>query len=308
MKKKLIPFSIEEEVENDSKNQDESIRKALISYFQNFPYNSLEDAGIDAKEAIAWLKGQGEQETLCDKCKKLQPSHSCQDITALGRCAVEHEQKSTDKFEINPDKWYVCTCPYTGEDFLFLLNFPYLGKDLLKCHLPEDKNYQDFLRPWTDQDANSNEWASLVSYMDKNKKIKPKFKVGDVMRTLEEAKIDITEGLPVVVSIDDTQYHCTNETIDIKDQEGYEYPPMNAKYTHTHTVMLHRMTYRDLWWWLAVQRDYPDEKREYCYKSNSSYPLSPYEYSYKEEDADKEVEDILIRIDGGEWMEPLTDE
>ena len=35
---------------------------------------------------------QGEQkETLCDKCKKAQPSHSCQDITALGRCALEKQ-------------------------------------------------------------------------------------------------------------------------------------------------------------------------------------------------------------------------
>ena len=56
---------------------------------------------------------------------------------------------------------------------------------------------------------------------------KPKFKVGDVMRTLEEAKADITEGLPEVISIDDVNYHCNNETIAIKDQEDYEYPPMN---------------------------------------------------------------------------------
>jgi len=58
---------------------------------------------------------------------------------------------------------------------------------------------------------------------------KPKFKVGDVMRTLEEAKADIIEGLPVVVSIDNVNYHCScnNETIAIKDQDDYEYPPMN---------------------------------------------------------------------------------
>jgi hypothetical protein len=40
-----------------------------------------------------------QQETLCGKCRKEQPSHSCQDITALGRCAVEHEQKPADKVE-----------------------------------------------------------------------------------------------------------------------------------------------------------------------------------------------------------------
>ena len=40
---------------------------------------------VDAK-----FEKQGEQkETLCDKCKKEQPSHSCQDITALGRCYID---------------------------------------------------------------------------------------------------------------------------------------------------------------------------------------------------------------------------
>ena len=58
-------------------------------------------------------------------------------------------------------------------------------------------------------------------------KIEPKFKVCDVMRTLQEAANNITSGLPVVVSIDEEYYHCTNELIAIKDQDDYEYPPMN---------------------------------------------------------------------------------
>ena len=50
-------------------------------------------------DKYAELEKQGEQkETLCNKCKKTQPSHSCQDITELGRCAVEHEQKPVPKF------------------------------------------------------------------------------------------------------------------------------------------------------------------------------------------------------------------
>ena len=43
---------------------------------------------------ISLLKGRYQ-----NKCKKEQPSHSCQDITELGRCAVEHEQKPTNKIE-----------------------------------------------------------------------------------------------------------------------------------------------------------------------------------------------------------------
>ena len=60
-------------------------------------------------------------------------------------------------------------------------------------------------------------------------KIEPKFKIGDTMRTLQEAANGITDGLPVVVSIDDESYHCNNEIIYIKDQNDYEYPPMNRK-------------------------------------------------------------------------------
>lgn len=55
-------------------------------------------------------------------------------------------------------------------------------------------------------------------------KIKPKFKVGDCMRTIEEANNNITEQLPFVVSIDDEYYHCNNETIPIREQDNYEYP------------------------------------------------------------------------------------
>ena len=60
--------------------------------------------------------------------------------------------------------------------------------------------------------------------------VTPKFEVGDTMRTLQEASKGITSGLPVVVSIDDEYYHCNNELIAIKDQNNYEYPPMNKKH------------------------------------------------------------------------------
>ena len=80
-------------------NEDEKIRKAIIRLFELetecklLPTSNSYTYG----KAISWLEKQGEQkETLCDKCRKSQPSHSCQDITALGRCALEKqcEQKS----------------------------------------------------------------------------------------------------------------------------------------------------------------------------------------------------------------------
>lgn len=60
-------------------------------------------------------------------------------------------------------------------------------------------------------------------------KVEPKFKVGDTMRTLKEANDGYTDGMPVVISIDNEYYHCTNELIAIKDQDDYEFPPINVK-------------------------------------------------------------------------------
>ena len=62
-------------------------------------------------------------------------------------------------------------------------------------------------------------------------KVETKFHEGDVMRTLQEAADGVNGGLPVIVSIDENYYHCTNELIPIKDQDNYEYPPMNRKNT-----------------------------------------------------------------------------
>lgn len=57
----------------------------------------------------------------------------------------------------------------------------------------------------------------------------PKFEIGDVMRTKEEAKCGYKDGMPVIVSIDEDNYHCTNENIPISHQDEYEYPPINRQ-------------------------------------------------------------------------------
>jgi len=43
----------------EKESEDERIRKALINYFKTFPYGSIDDAGTNVKEAIAWLEKQG---------------------------------------------------------------------------------------------------------------------------------------------------------------------------------------------------------------------------------------------------------
>lgn len=61
------------------------------------------------------------------------------------------------------------------------------------------------------------------------KHLEPKFQVGDVMRTHKEAEDNLTDGMPVVCSVDGEYYHCNNELIAIKDQDNYEFPPINRK-------------------------------------------------------------------------------
>ena len=51
-------------------NEDVRVRKSLITFFQRFPYGSLESAGTNPKEAIAWLEIQSKHKlTHEDICK-----------------------------------------------------------------------------------------------------------------------------------------------------------------------------------------------------------------------------------------------
>ena len=59
--------------------------------YQTVPVKILNRLYKSEKE-LEQLKQCEQKETPCDKCKREQP-RSCQDITALGRCAIEHEQK-----------------------------------------------------------------------------------------------------------------------------------------------------------------------------------------------------------------------
>ena len=59
----LTRACIEEIFPELKESDDERIRKALITYFQRFPYpyGGIESAGTNAKEAIAWLEKQGDK-------------------------------------------------------------------------------------------------------------------------------------------------------------------------------------------------------------------------------------------------------
>ena len=85
-------------------SESEKIRRAIIEHFAGshscmFPYK-----GFTKEQILAWLEKQGEtKETICDKCKKDQSFHSCQDIMTLGRCYIEGMNSSNNlepKFKV----------------------------------------------------------------------------------------------------------------------------------------------------------------------------------------------------------------
>lgn len=66
-----------------------SMNETMVEEAKSKAINALSELEISK---LLGIEKQGEQkETPCDKCKKAQPSHSCQDITALGRCALEKQ-------------------------------------------------------------------------------------------------------------------------------------------------------------------------------------------------------------------------
>ena len=77
-------------------NEDERVRKEIIETFKNLGDGKI-PVDINYADIFTWLEKQGKKETLCDKCRKEHPSHSCQDITALGRCALEKQDEQKQK-------------------------------------------------------------------------------------------------------------------------------------------------------------------------------------------------------------------
>lgn len=177
-------------------------------------YNQFGKADIDKN--IAWLEKQGgKKETLCDKCRKEQPSHSCQDITALGRCAIEklgrcaiENQEEPQVYEIEDGKviTYSETDGYkviepkfkVGDKIKFAKESKYLAREII--NIKNGAYYFDELvyLPFSYQD----EWE-LVEQKSADK-VEPKFKVGDFIK---HNKANI---ICRVVSVNSGSYYVNN--------------------------------------------------------------------------------------------------
>ena len=154
------------------------------------------------------------------------------------------ELKRCDRYDTEPAKTILKLFPELEES-------DYVIKQRLRKYLEYfrckgiDHNVCDRILKWLDKQGSTNiipipdechayikdRKVYIESYTKTTvaDKIEPKFQTGDTMRTLEEARDGFTSGMPMVISIDDEYYHCTNESIAIKDQDNYEYPPINRK-------------------------------------------------------------------------------
>lgn len=154
------------------------------------------------------------------------------------------ELKQCDRYDTEPAKTILKLFPELEES-------DYVIKQRLRKYLEYfrckgvDHNVCDRILKWLDKQGSTNiipipdgchayikdRKVYIESYTKTTPtdKIEPKFQTGDTMRTLEEARDGFTSGMPIIVSIDDEYYHCTNELIAIKDQDNYEYPPINRK-------------------------------------------------------------------------------
>ena len=121
----------------------------------------------DLMKITTQAEKQGEQkETPCGRCRKEQPSHSCQDITELGRCALEHEQQPADrvepKFKVEEGKWYICTQTFVlrgkivvikGQVYQARENGAIKGEEGCLFVDKHDGKASEYFRLWTIADA-----------------------------------------------------------------------------------------------------------------------------------------------------------
>lgn len=181
-----------------AESEDERIKKNIIATIHLYYGEPLED---EAKEMIAWLEKQGEHSNFLSKIQVGDKVTRNEDGVLVNLSQLNRVAKKDEK----------------------------QGKNNMGISEATKKKLEDNLTQALEKETPES-WNKFLDEQKPADKVEPKFEIGDTMRTLQEAKDGWTDGMPVVVSIDDTSYHCTNETIDIKDQDDYEYPPINRKH------------------------------------------------------------------------------
>ena len=191
---------------NNTKNEIEKQYKATYQIRKDIATFIFNYKG-DIKDRAKWIdylgikvffvEKQSEQETLCDKCKKEQPSHSCQDITELGRCALEKqgEQKPVD--EIAKE---VCKNKESATTFLKSAGIMNEKGELAEQYRQSEQNTTN--------------------------KVEPKFKVGQTIK-----KEGFNLGFTIVKIEDGFYYNDVNDNFPFTDQDNWELVEKNPTWS-----------------------------------------------------------------------------
>ena len=220
-----------------SESEDEKIRKALIEHVKGIYKDSCtEEISKERDMFLTWLEKQGE--LVNSLSKGLDNAHErIDELIQKNNLLIEQLEKQGEQ-NVNRE-----TKPRTYGDFIKRLTESeqeylqgYVNKVIEKT---KELQKQGELKPIKEHNVCDfcedrygcvNPCPVKLIEQKPTDKIEPKFKIGDTMRTLQEAKDGWTDGMPIVVSIDNEYYHCNNESIAIKNQDEYEYPPMNRKH------------------------------------------------------------------------------
>ena len=184
-----IPYSFYGSLTSFSENKD------LINFLRTCFYTE--------EECNEWIKQQKEQKSVGNKKEEM----------------TEFEQSVYDLCPVLG----IEEAKATASDLLELAKKTLLktGKVVLTSNYPEGCSFEDGFHLGYNEGFNTKQKEQNLST--------PKYRVGEVMRTKQEAAEGITDGLPVIMSVDDNYYYCTNEKIPISEQDEYEFPPMNMR-------------------------------------------------------------------------------
>lgn len=168
-------------------------------------------------DVIIHVEKQDEQETLCDKCRKEQPSHSCQDITALGRCSLEHQSEQIPANKSKPTEHSYITPNSKFFQWIYdRLKNVYNENPNVDYMLSLKERIEDMQKPFDYENANiqQNDFApkSAMEAIKEEKvdnqncvkpdKVEPKFKVGDWVAS----KICNSSDLLRIIDVDGKNY------------------------------------------------------------------------------------------------------
>ena len=277
---------IEETVRTRTWNTDENMIKACIGMcLTDASEQRFKNYNTNLRDCLAWLEKQ---------------------------CV----QKTSDEPKIIPDEWYVCTLSWESRgwdnDWKFVEGSIHPGSEILQCYPMDEKEIQNHFRTWSIQDAKDSGVLVCIGKYGQEIGIVKRYvgKYGGCDKCFETYCFVDWEGIFRLGEYMGSKeiYPATKEQCNFLFQKmkeaGYVWDPVKRELHKIGKVKTRRMTYQELSWWL---RDKPEEHRELKMSVDDDQIMDSI-YYYENETNVTVSKDIIIRKNGGEWMEPLIED